>query len=78
MPPVQAADMGTMQVLYPIMIIALGALVKWWMSGTERSIKAVAESVGKIADKQNSQGQDIAVLEERIEQLRKDYDRSGK
>lgn len=72
---VQAAEMGqgTVTVLVTVVAIpALGALVKWWMSGTERSIKAVAEEMRLAVAQLGHHERQLGVLEERSARLRED------
>lgn len=59
------------QALYPLAILALGALVKWWMRGTEKSLEAVAASVAKLVETVHDHGERLAVLESQVEDLRK-------
>lgn len=60
---VAQAGVSAAQVLYPLAILALGALVKWWMRGTEQSVQRVAASVERVVDQQVVHGRDIAVLQ---------------
>lgn len=72
---VQTAELGqgAITVLVTCVAIpALGALVKWWMSGTERSIKAVAEQMQLVVAKLGDHERQLGVLEERTSQLRSD------
>lgn len=55
-----------------VAIPALGALVKWWMSGTERSIKAVAEEMRLAVAQLGHHERQLGVLEERSARLRED------
>lgn len=64
-----ASELSTGQLaLYPLAILALAGLVKWWMSGTEKSIQSIADDVKAIASVQSLQGKDIAVLQAHREQ----------
>lgn len=72
---VQAAGLGQGAIVILITCVAipsLGALVKWWMSGTERSIKAVAEQMQLVVAKLGDHERQLGVLEERTSQLRSD------
>lgn len=77
----QAADVAAATLspgqlaLYPLAIIALGALVKWWMSGTERAIQAVAIEVKLVVATQGEQGKELARMDERLKALRSDHER---
>lgn len=72
MTEIDATSVTTAQVLYPIAMLALGALVKWWMSGTVRSIRAVADDVKTIVDRLGDHDRQLGVFEERTQQLRRD------
>lgn len=72
---VQTAELGqgAITVLVTCVAIpALGALVKWWMSGTERSIKAVAEEMRLAVAQLGHHERQLGVLEERSARLRED------
>lgn len=74
---VQAGELGTgplALIATCILIPALGALVKWWMSSSEKSIAAIAASIEKLTDSVGEHGKTIAVLEAHREQHTKEIE----
>lgn len=61
--------------LYPLAIIALGVLVKWWMRDLVDSVRKVAEEVKQVVATQGALGQEMARMDERMKALRADHDR---
>jgi hypothetical protein len=53
--------------LFPLAILALGALVKWWMSSTERAITAVVQEMKRLVDTVGVHATEIAVLKAKRE-----------
>lgn len=72
---VQAAEMGQGAIVVLITCVAipaLGALVKWWMSGTERAIKAVVEQMQLLVAKVGDHERQIGILDERTRRQERD------
>lgn len=56
-------DISASTVLYPVAMVALGALVKWWMAGTQRSIKELVDDFKKFLEAQGVLSARVGVLE---------------
>lgn len=52
--------------LYPLLVFATGALVKWWMRGLVKSLESISKTVERLVEKDSTKERMLGVLEERI------------